>query len=372
MNIYDEIGVTRVVNASGSMTVLGGSLIAPEVLDAMHRAAGSFVRMHELAKWAGDAIEEITGAEGGLVTSGASGGIFLSAAACMTGLDRAKMHQLPDTTGMKNEIIIQHLHRIPFDLALRTVGARIIEVGDEQGTRPAQIESAITEDTVALFHVIFDPQPTVSLEDAIEIAHRHDVPLILDVAAELPPVQNLRKFITMGADLVIFSGGKDIGGPNDSGILCGRRDLMEAAALQAFPNYGIGRPLKVSKEQIVGLVFALRRYVEKDHDADRERWEAMTAYMFDRLQGIPGVVAEVAFPTRGPRPLGIPRVRLTLDEKVLGRTVQKVVDALGRGVPAVEVYAEPEVSTIWINPQHLVHGEEKVVAESVSKALRSG
>jgi len=372
MNIYDEIGVTRVVNAAGSMTVLGGSLIAPEVLDAMNRAAGAFVRMHELAKWAGQVIAEITGADGGLVTSGASGGIFLSAAACMTGLDREKIDHLPDMTGMKNEIVIQHLHRIPFDLALRTAGARIIEVGDEQGTRPEQIESAITENTAALFHVIMDPQPTVSLEDAIQVAHRRDVPLILDVAAELPPVENLRRFISMGADLVIFSGGKDIGGPNDSGILCGRKDLIQAAALQAFPNYGVGRPLKVSKEQIVGLVFALRRYVEKDHDADRERWEGMTAYMLDRLQDIPGVDAEIAFPRKGPRPLGIPRVRLKLDEEVLGRTVSKVVDALGRGTPAVEVYAEPEVATIWINPQHLLRGEERIVAKSVSRALRSG
>lgn len=372
MNIYDEIGVTKVINAAGSMTVLGGSLIAPEVLDAMNRAAGSFVRMHELAAWAGKAIAEITSAGGGLVTSGASGGIFLSAAACMTGPDREKMDRLPDTTGLKNEIIIQHLHRIPFDLALRTVGAQIVEVGDEQGTRPEQIESAITEDTAALFHVIFDPQPTVPLKDAIDIAHRHELPLILDVAAELPPVENLKKFIIMGADLVIFSGGKDIGGPNDSGILCGRKDLIQAAALQAFPNYGIGRPLKVSKEQMVGLVFALRRYATKDHDADSERWEAMTAYMLERLQDIPGVDAEIAFPRKGPRPLGIPRVRLKVDEEVLGRTVSRVVRALGQDTPAVEVYAEPEEATIWINPQHLLRGEEKIVAKSVDRALRSG
>lgn len=369
MNIYDEIGVTRVINASGSMTVLGGSLIAPEVLDAMNRAAQSFVRMHELMDWAGRNIAQITGAEGGLVTTGAAGGMLLAAAACITGLDREKMRRLPDTSGMKNEIVLQRLHRIPFNQGLRTAGARLVEVGNEFGTKQWEIESAITENTAALFHVILDPQPTVSLEDAISIAHHHGIPLILDVAAEVPPVENLRKFVAMGADLVIFSGGKDIGGANDSGILCGRKSLIEAATLQAFPNSGIGRPLKVSKEQIVGLIFALRRYVEKDHVQDQRRWDEMTVYMCAQLQGIPGLSAEIAFPTGGPRPLCIPRVRLKMDEKALGKTVAEVVKALSQGVPSVEVYAEPVDSIIWINPQHLVSGEERIVAERMREVL---
>jgi len=369
MNIYDEIGVARVINASGSMTHLGGSLPAPEVVEAMSRAAGSFVRVHELMERAGEVVAEITGAEAGLVTTGAAGGMLLAAAACMTGKDRGKMHRLPDTEGMKNEIVVQRLHRVPFDHAVRTAGGRLVEVGDALGTEAWEIEAAIGERTAALLHVILDPQPTVSLEEAFEIAHRNGVPVVLDAAAELPPVENLRNFVAVGADLTIFSGGKDIGGPNDTGILCGRRELIEAAAMQAFPNFGIGRPLKVSKEQIVGLVVALRGYVEKDFEIERERWKRMVDYVGEQLQGIPGARAEIAFATGGARPLCIPRVRVEVDEEALGKTVVEIDRELGEGNPAVEVYVEVERAALWINPQHLIEGEEEIVAQRVRGAL---
>ncbi|MEW6751254.1 MAG: aminotransferase class V-fold PLP-dependent enzyme [Candidatus Latescibacterota bacterium] len=369
MDIYDEIGVARVVNASGSMTYLGGSLMAPEVVEAMGRAARSFVRVGDLMQWAGREIARMTGAEAGLVTTGAAGGMLLATAACMTGMERGRMQRLPDASGMRDEVVAQHLHRVPFDHAVRTAGARLVVAGNAEGTQAWELEAAIGERTAALLHVVLDPQPTVTLEQAVRIAHARGLPVILDAAAELPPLENLRNYVAMGVDLVIFSGGKDIGGPNDTGILCGRRDLVMAAELQAFPNQGIGRPLKVSKEQIVGLIWALRRYVQTDMVVEKRRWEAMAERMRDGLQGIGGVRAEVAMARGGPRPLCIPRVRVQLDEQTLGRTQAQVLECLAGERPAVEVYPEPASSALWLNPQHLSPGEDEYVAARLRAAL---
>jgi L-seryl-tRNA(Ser) seleniumtransferase len=369
MDIYDEIGVARVVNASGSMTYLGGSLMPPEVVEAMARASRSFVRMRELMQWAGREIARITGAEAGLVTTGAAGGMVLATAACMTGMDRGRMQRLPETTGMRNEVVVQLLHRVPFDHAVRTAGARLVVAGSAEETQGWELEAAIGEHTAALLHVVLDPQPTVGLEEAVRIAHGKGVPVVLDAAAELPPLENLRAYVSMGVDLVIFSGGKDIRGPNDTGILCGRRDLVTAAALQAFPNHGIGRPMKVSKEQIVGLIWALRRYAQTDMAAEERRWAEMAARMSVGLQGLRGVRAAVAPARSGPRPLCIPRVRVELDERVTGRTMAQVLEFLAGGRPVVEVYPEPEAGALWLNPQHLSPGEDELVASRLRAAL---
>jgi L-seryl-tRNA(Ser) seleniumtransferase len=354
------------------MTVLGGSLMAPEVVAVMDRAAQGFVDMFELMDWAGRQIAELTGAEAGLVTTGTAGAMLLSAAACLTGPDRARMARLPDTADMPNEIVVQHVHRISFDHALRTAGARLVEVGAEQGATAEELEAALGPRTAAVFYVELHPRPSLSLEQVVEIAHRHGLPVIVDAAAELPPVDNLHAFLQRGADLVLFSGRKQISGPNDSGILCGRRDLVEAAAAQAFPNNGIGRPLKVGKEQIVGLVFALRRFVALDHTAEMERWESMARTMAARLQGLTSVQAEVAYPGSGARPLVIPRTRVMLDPRGAVPDVRAAVVELRQGHPAIAVSAEPRAHLLWLNPQHLLDGEERVVADRVREVLAVG
>jgi len=374
MGIYEELGVRRVVNACGTMTLLGGSLIEPETLEAMNEAAESFVYMEELMEKAGEIIAEITGAEKGLVTSGAAAALAVAAAACMTGKDLAKIARLPDTTGMKNEIIIQRMHRNSYDACLRASGAKLVEVGHHTGTETWEVEAAINEKTAAIAYFVFDPQPGVlPLEEVIKIGKKNDVPVIVDAAAELPPVENLRKFISMGADLVIFSGGKQIRGPNDSGILCGRKDLIEAASMIAFPHwfgwYSIGRTMKISKEQIVGLVVALKRLVSKDHDAEMKRWTRMAQYMAQELDKVPNVKARVVMPTMGPRPLTIPRAEIHLDENALGITVDEVLSKLRRGNPAVEVWRVPSQPIIHLNPQCLLDGQEKFVVKRLKEAL---
>ncbi|MCD6530426.1 aminotransferase class V-fold PLP-dependent enzyme [Candidatus Bathyarchaeota archaeon] len=374
MGIYEELGVKKVINASGTLTDLGGSIMDEETIKAMNEAAKSFVYMNELMEKAGEIIAEVTGAEKGLVTSGAAASLALAAAACMTGKDLAKIARLPDTTGMKNEIIIQRMHRNPFDSCLRVSGAKLVEVGHQFGTKAWEVEAAINDKTAAIVHFVFDPQPGVlPLEEVIKIGKKHDVPVIVDAAAELPPVENLRKFIAMGADLVLFSGGKQIRGPNDTGILCGRKDLVEAASMIAFPSsfgwFSIGRVMKVSKEQIVGLIVALKKFVNKDHDAEMKRWTEMAEYMARELDRVPNVSARVVIPRRGPRPLVIPRAEVTLDEDALGMSVEEVIDELRNGNPAIEVWRVPGEPKIHLNPQCLLDGQEELVVKRLKEIL---
>ena len=295
MSVYQELGVTPVINAAATLTRLGGSRMAPDVLAAMSEAAESFVQIDQLQAKAGEVIAGITGAEAGYVTTGAAAALTLGTAACLAGMDVSKMDRLPDTTGMKNEVVVQKGHRNAYDHAVRAAGFTFVEVGTlgypgAGGTFGWQIEDAITDKTVAVFCPILDTPGTLSLKEVAQIAHAKGVPVIVDAAAELPPRSNLQKFIADGADLVAFSGGKAIGGPQSSGVLAGRADLIDSVALQqqdmdvraetwskrhfidegrvrGVPTQGFGRALKVGREEIVGLLTALKTFADgKDED----------------------------------------------------------------------------------------------------------
>jgi L-seryl-tRNA(Ser) seleniumtransferase len=367
-SIYEEIGLRPVINASGSMTYLGGSLMAPDVVEAMERAARQFVFIEELITWAGGEVARLAGVPAAHITTGSAGGLLLATAACLTGLDRRRMLQLPDTQGGPNEVVVQRRHRISFDQAVRTAGARLIEAGDGTGCTTAQLQAALGPQTAAVLYVDLYPTPSLTLAEVVQLAHARGVPVIVDAAAELPPAANLNAFVHEGADLVVFSGGKDIAGPNDSGILCGRADLVQAAAMQSFPNAGIGRPLKVSKEQIIGLVWALRRWTRLDHDERRRQWQARAEHLVQTLQGVPGVQVEVALPTSGPRPLIVPKVKVTWADASL--TAEAAADALAAGNPAVVVAEDPRNRALWLNPQHLEPGQEHLVADAVRRLLQ--
>ncbi|MEC8183209.1 MAG: aminotransferase class V-fold PLP-dependent enzyme, partial [Pseudomonadota bacterium] len=239
MDIYDRLGVARRVNGAGTLTRLGGSLMAPEVLDAMREAAGGFVDIAELQAAASNAIARHTGAEAGLVTSGAAAALTLATAACLTGMDAAAMDRLPDTDGMAREVVMCRHHRTGYDHAIRAAGARIREVGFNdramgagvRGVEPWEIAAAIGPATVAVAYAA-SPANDPPLAEVAEIAHAHELPVIVDAAAQLPPKTNLTRFLADGADLVAYSGGKAIRGPQGTGILAGRRDLIAAAVLQ--------------------------------------------------------------------------------------------------------------------------------------------
>ena len=306
-DIYARLGVRRVINAAGTLTRLGGSRMAPEVLAAMAEASQAYVRIEDLQVAAGAVIARVTGAEAGYVTSGAAAGLLLGTAACVARDDATLMEAMPDLSAVtRNEVIVQRAHRNSYDHAVRGTGVRLVEIGGvghptPVPTRPFDLDRAIGPRTAAILWVeMGDPEVlgVLSLAETTAIAARHDVPVIVDAAASLPPPSHLRRFIDEGASLVCFSGGKAIGGPQASGILAGRADLIRSVALQhqdmdvhpatwtwrhliadgtldGPPLQGIGRACKVGREEIAGLVVALERFVARDHEAELRSRQAM-------------------------------------------------------------------------------------------------
>ena len=390
MNIYERYGVPTIVNAAGPKTWLGGSLMSDEVVAAMQEASRSFATIQELQAKASTVIAEITGAEAGYITSGAAAGLTLAAAACLAGLDPARMEALPETIGMRDEIILPRSHRNSYDHAIRASGAKIVEAGFDDihagvGTRRPEsweLEAAITPNTAAI-HAVASPTNHDFLAALIEMGHRHDLPVILDAAAQIPPKMNLRRFIDMGGDLVVFSGGKGIRGPQASGFVCGRADLIESVALQhldldvplelweppsslirkerltGLPRHGIGRGFKVGKEEIVGAVEALRLYWESDEDAFLRELAGRAEAMAFALSAVPGLRAAHLPPT-DTRPLSL--VEVTVSDEECGLTALELARRLRQEDPRVYVREEHTGSgRLVINPFCLQAGEEDVV-----------
>jgi seryl-tRNA(Sec) selenium transferase len=386
--ILERFGVRPVVNAAGCLTRLGGSLMSDEVLAAMRDAAQNYVAMDELQAAASRVIADVTGAEAGIVTSGAAAGLLLGAAACMTGLDPEKMNQLPDTTGLKAEVVMHKAHRDGYDHAVRATGARLVEVGMPYGTRAYELRAALSEQTAAVLYIVARSKGIpLSLEETIEIAHERGVPVIVDAAAELPPVDNLRRFVTTGADLVTFSGGKAIMGPQASGILCGRRDLVTAAALQMLdmdvdaamwappaglaagltvtgpPEQGIGRAMKVGKEEIIGLLVALRAYAGRDHARDLAQWNAMTTHIQAELKDSGLAPERVA---AADSDIGVPVLRLRCPGGP-GQAREIVRRLQTAEIPIHLGEAMIHRGVLVVNPITLKAGQEHVLAEAVRR-----
>ncbi|RPJ50338.1 MAG: aminotransferase class V-fold PLP-dependent enzyme [Chloroflexi bacterium] len=255
MDIYDELGVRKIINGYATLTMLGGSRIPPEVVEAMASAAQHFVDIDELQAKVGNKIAAWTKNEAAYISCGAAAGLVLSTAACITGLDPGKRARLPFFECMKNEVILHRCGRVGYEFSIRQAGGRLVEIGGDEKASPAELEGAIGPQTAAIvvFYKNDQMQGQIALEQQIQIARRNHIPLIVDAAAQLPPVENLWKFTQMGADLVIFSGGKGLCGPQSSGLMVGRRDLIDACAFNACPRGFIGRPMKAGKEEIVGL-----------------------------------------------------------------------------------------------------------------------
>jgi len=394
-NVYGQLGVRTVINASGTQTRAGGTLMDSEVLEAMASAARDFVLIEELQDAASRIIAGATGSEAGYVTSGASAAITLATAAAVAGLDLDLMNRLPDTSGMKNEVVVQRAHRNDYDHAARLAGVSFVEVGTlgfpgRGATWPWEIEAAICDRTAAILCPIMDSPGTVALPDVCAIAARHNVPVIVDAAAALPPVSNLRRFIAEGADIVIFSGGKAIGGPQASGIVAGRKDLIESIALQQQdmdvypqtwtrrkryletgrlpgpPHHGIGRGFKAGKEEIAGALVALQRYLNRDHSADYARWLDQAEWIASQLADLPQVRVEIFVDPSRP----IPVVRLHLDENHLARHSYDLVNTLADGDPAVLVSEGLAYrGVLGINPLTLRPDQATTVVDRVRQAV---
>jgi L-seryl-tRNA(Ser) seleniumtransferase len=343
---------------------------------------------------AGEIIAEVTGAEAGYVVTGAAAGLTLGVAACIAGLDVAAMDRLPNTTGLRNEVVVQRGHRNAYDHAIRAAGVRMVEVGylgypGAGGTYPWQIAEAITERTAAIACPILDTPGTVPLPVVCEIAHERGVPVIVDAAAELPPRSNLQRFIAEGADLVVFSGGKAIGGPQASGILAGRADLIASVALQhqdmdvrpetwswrpllgsgrlsGVPHQGFGRSMKVGREEIVGLIVALRRYIAGSDEEDFARWQHLLDPIEQALQDVPGIQVSRHVPARKP----LPALRVILEGDATGERAYDTVNRLLAGDPAIAIdQSHAEFGRLAVSPHGLNDEEAGAIAGRLREEL---
>ena len=368
MGVYEELGVKRYINAWGPMTILGGSRMRPEVLAAMVEAGQAFVDLNDLQRKAGQRIADLIGVEACYISGGAAAGLAIATAACVAGTDKAKIARLPDTTGMKNEVIVQRLHRNMYDHAVRQIGVKLVEIGTGGGAQPWELEAAIALNTAFVFYVYasWTRKRPLSLTETVRVAHLHGLPVVVDAAAETPPFSNLRGLSETGADLVVFSGGKGIMGPQSTGLVLGRKDLVAACIPNAAPNHSICRSMKVSKEDMAGIVRAVELYVALDHQAVSRRWAEQVDTVVRALQGIPGVQAERIDASYSE---GIPVARITLDAQKAGRSTADATAALAAGEPGIRVGEYGDA--LSINPQFLEPGEEQIVAKRLREVLTS-
>jgi D-glucosaminate-6-phosphate ammonia-lyase len=371
--VYQKLGVTPVIHAAGTTTRYGGSLMRPETIEAMREAAQAFVNIDELNQAAGETIARLLGAEAAMVTAGASAGLVLQAAACIAGDDPANIARLPDTTGMRHELIIQRAHRFMYDQMFRAAGGVLVEIGNGRRTEAYELENAINDRTAAVVYLFspFTSLPGLLPFDTIcDIAHQHHVPVVVDAASMLPPRKHLFEHLRLGADVVNFSGGKGIRGPQSTGILAGRQDLIRAAMLNNSPHHAIGRSGKTSKEEIVGLVTALELFLAEDEDAEMNRYREVCTYIVDSVQDIPGIRAVVEQDTLN---RVLPHAVLYFDPSWDGPSGGTVREALAAGVPHIYVQQGTQqggyFDEIAIDPINLQPGEAEIVAARLREEL---
>ena len=367
-DVYRAIGVRPVITASGTTTMYGGTRLRPEAMDVMSKAATVMVDLNDLNRKAGEIIAEITGAEAGFVSSGAAGGLVLQAAACMAGSDPASMRQLPKTRGLKNEIIIHNSHRFPYDQCYGAAGARLVGIGDGRRCQPWQLEAAFTDRTAAVAYLVspFGSRRALPLDQVCEMSRARGVPVIVDAASVLPPRENLRKFIRQGADMVVYSGGKAVRGPQGTGILCGRADLIEAAAANGSPNQYIGRAMKVAKEEILGLITALRIFVDEDEDAETRRYAEMCRMVVDALIEVPGLKVTLEHDEYN---YLVPTALMTFTRDWSGPSRDDVLDAMTQGDPPIFLHALGNPDELAVEPTNLDEDDLETVIRRLRQEL---
>ena len=366
--LYQRIGVSPIINAAGSITRLGGTRTRPETLELMEKAARIMVNIDDLNRAAGKEVARIVGAEAGFVCSGAAGGLLLQAAACIAGNDPVKMRQLPSTKGLKNEIVIHTMHRFPYDQAYRAAGAKMVEFGDYLFAHPWQLEGAINERTAAVAYLCapFASNKVLPLDRVCEIAHAHDVPVIVDAASMLPPRANLYRYLKDGADMVVYSGGKGIRGPQGSGILVGRADLIEAAAAQANPAQFLGRGMKVAKEEVVGLVASLSAFVEEDEAAEMAAYHAVVQRVVDALVEIPGLRVVLEHDDIN---YLIPHAVIHFTGDWRGPSRDAIAAAMEHGNPEIHLHQLGGPQELAVDPLNLTEEETDIVIRRLREEL---
>lgn len=361
-DVIHELGVRSFINAAGTFTALTGSLMRPEAVAAMQVASRKFVRLDDLHEAVGQRIAELLHCEAALVTAGCASALSLATAACVAGKDPARIRHLPDTHGLKNEVLVQQTHRVGYDHAIRNAGVKLIEVETRE-----ELEQAISPRTAMMFFLNFaNPLGKIRHEEFVEIARKHNIPTLIDAAADVPPVENLWKYTRMGFDLVGFSGGKGLRGPQSAGLLLGRKHLIEAARLNNSPNGDtLCRTNKVNKEEIIGMLVALQCYLKEDHAAIWKEWEARCQRIAQALREFPDVHTEVHVPEIAN---AVPHLRITWDHDQRGVDVRTMVRKLREGTPSIEVppgaHANFTIGVWMMEP-----GEDVIVGERIRAIL---
>lgn len=366
---YRDLGLVRVINASDTLTMLGGGRLSPRVLEAIAQAARHHVHIPELLRATGRHLAEITHNEAALVVGGAAAGLAVATAGCLTGTDPALVDTLPANPPERRQVVLMRAQRNPYDRAVVQGGGEIVEIGYFDATPEHHLRHALTQRAAAVvwFAGTQFEWGALPLERTVELAHEAGVPVLVDAAAQLPPVENLWRYTRdLGADLAIFSGGKGLRGPQDSGLLLGRADLIEAAAANSYPHHSLGRAMKTSKESVLGLVAAVEEALEVDWPAARAGWEAAVETVIGSLEAIEGVSA-----------WRVPHGRLgQAYPRAFFRWRGGPVDAgtlaaeLAADVPRVIIgHDDARERCAYVNPFSLLEGELEIVIERLQRAL---
>jgi L-seryl-tRNA(Ser) seleniumtransferase len=360
-NYFQELGIRPFINAAGTYTAMTASLMPPEVIEAITYASKHYVMLDELNDRIGERIARLVRCEAAMVTSGAASALTLGTAGVLTGTDQRKIVDLPNLAGMKSEVIIQKSHRFGYDHAVRNCGVRLVEVETRE-----DLERAINGNTaMMLFYNANNFGGKIQDEEFAQLGRKHGIPTFNDAAADVPPVENLWKYTKMGFDLVTFSGGKGIRGPQSAGLLLGRKDLIAAARLNAPPNGNtVGRGMKVNKEEMVGMLAAIEMYLERDHARERREFDQRAEVIRSAAVAVSGVKAEVFVPEVANH---VPHVRISWDTAAKGLTPAGVVTALRDGEPSIATRSEND--TIVVGVWMMRPGEEKIVARRLREVL---
>jgi uncharacterized pyridoxal phosphate-dependent enzyme len=361
-DVIQELGVRSFINAAGTFTAMTGSLMRPGVMAAMETASHKYVLLEDLHDAVGKRISKLLDCPAALVTAGCASALSLATAACVAGSDRERIRRLPDTTGMKNEVLVQKTHRVGYDHAIRNAGVRMVEVETKD-----ELESAINDKTAMMFFLnSSDPMGKIHHEEFVAIGKKHKIPTLIDAAADVPPVENLFRFTKLGFDAVGFSGGKGLRGPQSAGLLLARKDLIDAAKLNDSPNSdSLCRTNKVNKEEIIGMLVALELYLQEDHAAVWKDWEGRCARITQALAAFKDVKTEVHVP---PVANAVPHLRVNWDTKARGLTTAQMVQKLREGSPSIEVTPGSR-QQLTIGVWMMEPGDDAVVGERLRAIL---
>tara|TARA_B110001452_G_scaffold261286_1_gene259913 strand:+ start:1587 stop:2804 length:1218 start_codon:yes stop_codon:yes gene_type:complete len=362
-DFFKELGLRTFINAAGTYTSMTGSLMPKEVTDAISYGTTEYVNLDDLQDKVGERIAELLECEYATVSSGCFGAMSIGMAGILTGMDPKKVKQLPDTEGMKNEVLMQESHAIGYAQALTNVGAKVIKVKTAK-----DFEKAINKNTAMFWFLNANTdQGEIKWEEFIALGKKHNIPTFIDCAADVPPVENLFKFTKMGFDMVAFSGGKGIRGPQSAGLLLGKRKYIEAARLHTPPRgETIGRGMKVNKEEVLGMLAALELYLQKDHKAEWSMWEAQIKLISDSSLEIKGVKTEIHVPKYANH---VPSLRIQWDQNLVKISPSVVRDKLKNGHPSIQTVGDK--SSVGITTWMMVPGQERIVAKRLNEILSS-